>query len=73
MLGLTDSQLTTVMDMARVLPVEKRSIYLKRIAAMLMMRGRGHFNDADVGDGREVGTHRLGATASGLRKSRPHF
>ena len=22
---------------------------------------------------REVGTHRLGATASGLRKSRPHF
>jgi hypothetical protein len=50
MLGLTDSQLTTVMDMARVLPVEKRSIYLKRIAAMLMMRGRGHFNDADVGD-----------------------
>jgi hypothetical protein len=50
MLGLTDNQLRVVMDAARTLPIEKRSIYLQRIAAMLTMRGRGHFNDADVAD-----------------------
>jgi hypothetical protein len=50
MLGLTDNQLTTVMGMARMLPVEKRDLYLQRIAAMLMMRGRGHFNDSDVAE-----------------------
>jgi hypothetical protein len=50
MLGLTDSQLGIVMDMARTLPVEKRDLYLQRIARMLMMRGYGHFNDADVAD-----------------------
>ena len=50
MLGLTDNQLTTVMDMARTLPVEKRDLYLQRIAAMLALRGRGRFNDADVAD-----------------------
>ena len=33
---------------ARSLPVEKRDIYLQRIAAMLAMRGR--FTDADVAD-----------------------
>ena len=35
------------MDMARTVPVEKRDIYLQRIAAMLVLRGR-RFNDADV-------------------------
>ena len=50
MLGLTDNQLRTVMDAAATVPVEKRDIYLRRIAAMLTMRGRGHFNDADVTD-----------------------
>ena len=34
--------------MARTLPVEKRDLYLQRIAAMLTVRGRGHFNDSDV-------------------------
>jgi hypothetical protein len=48
MLGLTDSQLSTVMIAARTLPVEKRDLYLQRIAAMLTMRGRGHVTDADV-------------------------
>jgi hypothetical protein len=42
------------MDAARALPVEKRSIYLKRIAAMLTMRGRGHFTDDDVTDVAEL-------------------
>jgi hypothetical protein len=36
------------MDAARTLPVEKRDVYLKRIAAMLALRGRGHFGDGDV-------------------------
>jgi hypothetical protein len=48
MLGMTDNQLTTVMGMARTLPVEKRDLYLQRIAAMLTMRGRGRFTDSDL-------------------------
>jgi hypothetical protein len=50
MIGLTDTQLGTVMDAARTLPPEKRDLYLQRIAAMLTMRGRGHFNNGDVTD-----------------------
>ena len=38
------------MDTARTLPVEKRDLYLQRIAAMLTQRGRGHVTDADVTD-----------------------
>ncbi|MGB8055542.1 MAG: hypothetical protein WCF75_02810 [Pseudolabrys sp.] len=52
MLGLTDDQLGTVMDMAHTVPVEKRDLYLQRVAAMLAMRGRGHFGDDDVQDHR---------------------
>jgi hypothetical protein len=63
MLGLTDNQLRTVMDMACVLPVEKRSVYLQRIAAMLTMRGRGHFTDADVADVAQLALARLIQTA----------
>ena len=36
------------MDAARTLPVEKRDLYLRRIAAMLALRGHGHFVDSDV-------------------------
>ena len=36
------------MDAARILPVEKRNVYLRRIGAMLRMRGR--FTDADVAE-----------------------
>jgi hypothetical protein len=50
MLGLTDNQLRTVMDIARTVRVEKRDLYLQRIAAMLVLRGRGRFNDDDVSD-----------------------
>jgi hypothetical protein len=49
MVSLTDSQLAAVMDAARPLPVEKRDVYLRRIAAMLAVRG-GRYNDADVTD-----------------------
>ena len=50
MLGLTDYQLKIVMGTARSVPVEKRDLYLQRIAAMLAMRGRGRFTDHDVQD-----------------------
>jgi hypothetical protein len=50
MLGLSDHQLGTVIDIARTLPVEKRDLYLQRIAAMLTQRGYGHFTDGDVSD-----------------------
>ena len=49
MLGLSDYQLEIVMDMARTVPVEKRDLYLQRIAAMLLLRGR-RFTDDDVSD-----------------------
>ena len=38
------------MDAARTLPVEKRSVYLQRIAAQLALRGHGHFRDSDIQD-----------------------
>ena len=50
MIGLTDYQLKIVMGAARTLPVEKRDTFLQRIAAMLALRGRGHFGDSDVAD-----------------------
>jgi hypothetical protein len=43
-------QLRIVMQGASALPVEKRDLYLQRIAAMLALRGRGHFNDDDVAE-----------------------
>ena len=50
MVSLTDSQLAAIMNAARMLPVEKRDIFLQRIAAMLALRGRGRFTDTDVAD-----------------------
>ena len=47
MIGLTDTQLKIVMNAARLVPVEKRDIFLQRIAAMLALRGRGRFTDTD--------------------------
>jgi hypothetical protein len=48
-LALTDGQLGAVMTAARSLPVEKRSLYLDRIAAGLtLLRGGRSINDADV-------------------------
>jgi hypothetical protein len=40
----------TVAENLPILPVEKRDLYLQRIAAMLATRGRSHFNDDDVPD-----------------------
>jgi hypothetical protein len=51
MISLNDAQLKTVMAAASHVPHEKRSQFLERIAAaMLALRGRGHFTDRDVGD-----------------------
>ncbi|MGC2824417.1 MAG: hypothetical protein WA322_09305 [Pseudolabrys sp.] len=50
MISLNDAQLKIVMAAASHVPHEKRSQFLERIAAMLRLRGRGHFNDADVND-----------------------
>jgi hypothetical protein len=48
MLALNDSQLATVMMAAGRLPLEKRPIFLERVAARLQLRGP-HFTDADLG------------------------
>jgi hypothetical protein len=45
---LTANQNEIVSRAARMVPVEKRDLYLRRVAAMLTLRGRGHFNDGDV-------------------------
>ena len=50
MISLSDTQLKTVMAAASHIPHGKRSQFLERIGAMLALRGRGHFNDADVAD-----------------------
>jgi hypothetical protein len=48
MLALSDDQLTIVMTAARGLPVDKRSVFLERVAARLQLRGR--FTDRDFDD-----------------------
>jgi hypothetical protein len=44
MIALSDAQLKIVMAAAAQVPIEKRSQFLQRIAAMLAIRGYGHFN-----------------------------
>jgi hypothetical protein len=48
MLSLSDSQLASVMHVARDLPQERRSEYLRRVAALLHLRGR--YDDRIVGE-----------------------
>jgi hypothetical protein len=43
-----------IMDATRMLPVEKRDVCLQRIAAMLALRGRGHFGNVRYGRGTAV-------------------
>jgi hypothetical protein len=47
MFALNDAQLALVMTAAGSLPVEKRSVFLERVAARLQLRGP-HFT-ADLG------------------------
>lgn len=48
MISLDDAQLNTVMAAAARVPHAKRSQFLERIAAVLALRGYGHFTDGDV-------------------------
>jgi len=48
MLALSDSQLQIVMTAAGGLPVEKRGVFLERVAARLELHGP-RFTDADLG------------------------
>jgi hypothetical protein len=50
MISLNDAQLKLVMAAAVQVPIEKRSQFLQRISAMLLLRGRGHFTNDDVDD-----------------------
>jgi hypothetical protein len=50
MIALNDTQLKLLMAAAENIPHEKRAQFLERIAAMLKLRGRGHFNDDDVSE-----------------------
>ena len=59
-LSLTDALLKTVMQSAPSLPVEKRDLYLQRIAAMLQLKRVGSgYRDADVSDVDELALHGL--------------
>ena len=49
MLSLSDDQLATVMAAADSLPVEKRGVFLERVAARLELRG-SRFTDRDLDD-----------------------
>ena len=48
MFALNDAQLALVMTAAGSLPVEKRSVFLERVAARLWLHGP-RFTDADLG------------------------
>jgi hypothetical protein len=57
MLSLTDKQLGLLADVARHIPVEKRSVFLQRVAAMLRQRQCGRrFDDNDVREVAELAT-----------------
>ena len=48
-------------------PRMKRSQFLERIAAMLALRGRGHFDDADVTDAVSRALKRSDSAAGGVK------
>jgi hypothetical protein len=50
MVSLSDPQLKIITTAASAVPVDRRSVFLERIAAMLRMRGYGHFTNSDVSD-----------------------
>ena len=57
MIALTDQQLQIVMHAARGLPIDKRDVFLQRIAAALQ-RPR-HFDDGDVAAATQQALHGL--------------
>ena len=63
MISLTDQQLSIVQHTATLLPVEKRDVFLQRVAAILLQRRK--FNDDDVADAVEL-------SLVGLVQQSPH-
>jgi len=49
MFSLNDAQLVLVMTAAGGLPVEKRGVFLERVAERLRLCVGAHFTDADLG------------------------
>jgi hypothetical protein len=59
MISLNDAQLDIVLQAARALPVEKRSDYLQRVAADLLVRHGYRFTDNDVANAAHVALRSL--------------
>ena len=57
MISLSDHHLQTIMTAANAVPVERRSVFLERVGAMLKVRGR--FSDDDVADVARAGAVRV--------------
>jgi hypothetical protein len=53
-LALSDQQLADIMQAAKVLPVEKRDVYLQRVAALLRRQAGRIKSDDDVGRAVEI-------------------
>ena len=49
-LSLSDAQLQSLMTIAAGVPVEKRSVFLGRVAVRLRLKTGTHFTDADLAD-----------------------
>jgi hypothetical protein len=49
-ISLSKTQTKIVAAAAVHVPHEKRAQFFQRVSAMLTLRGRGHFDDADVAD-----------------------
>ena len=56
---MTDSQLQIVHQAANLLPSEKRAVFLQRVRAILLQRGRTVNDDADVAKAVEATLARL--------------
>ena len=66
MIGLTDTQLATVMTAARTLPVERRDTFLQRVGAMLRGAPSVHrYRCFRIWT--RLALHRLGAATGGLK------
>lgn len=63
MVSLSDRQLEIVQHTARLLPVEKRDVFLQRVGAVLAQRLKD-FDDGDVADAVELALCGLVQTAA---------
>jgi|RhiMetdeSRZDD1v2_1073273.scaffolds.fasta_scaffold39789_2 hypothetical protein len=54
MIGLTDAQLKIIMTAANGVPVERRDVFLQRVAALLRRQAGRFKSDDDVGRAVEI-------------------